>query len=49
MNADNHGSRGRVGADFSTTSEANNLIGIRNTDGSLIRGTLLDVLRPFPQ
>jgi hypothetical protein len=37
------------GADFATTSEANNPIGIRNADGSLIRGTLLDALRPYPQ
>lgn len=49
MNADNRGACGPAGADFSTTNEANNLIGIRNTDGSLIRGTLLDALRPFPQ
>jgi hypothetical protein len=38
-----------AGADFQTTSEANNLLGIRNTDGSLIRGSLLDALRPYPQ
>ena len=38
-----------AGADFSNTSEANNQIGIRNSDGSLIRGTILDAMRPFPQ
>ncbi len=38
-----------AGMDFQTTSEANNLIGIRNSDGSLIRGTILDAMRPFPQ
>lgn len=38
-----------AGMDFQTTSEANNQIGIRNSDGSLIRGSILDALRPFPQ
>ena len=38
-----------AGADFQTTAEANNLIGIKNSDGSLIRGTILDAMRPFPQ
>ena len=37
------------GADFATLSEANNLLAIRNSDGSLIRGALLDSMRPFPQ
>ena len=36
-------------ADFQTTNEESNLIGIRNSDGSLIRGTILDAMRPFPQ
>ncbi|MFN7922279.1 MAG: TonB-dependent receptor [Bryobacteraceae bacterium] len=38
-----------AGADFQSTSEANNPIGIRNSDASLIRGTILDAMRPFPQ
>lgn len=38
-----------AGADFGTSSAANNLLGIRNSTGALINGTLLQKLRPYPQ
>jgi len=38
-----------AGADFQTTSVNNNLIGIKNSDGSLIQGTILDKMRAYPQ
>ncbi len=38
-----------AGADFQTSATKNNLLGIQNSDGSLIQGTLLDSMRPFPQ
>jgi hypothetical protein len=38
-----------AGADFQTASAANNKLGIRNSDGSLIQGTILDAMRAYPQ
>jgi hypothetical protein len=37
-----------AGADFNTLSTTNNRLGIRNSNGSLITGTLIGSLRPYP-